>query len=88
MTKQAAAGDAAVAAILDSINVTHNGHQWNWYRVEAGNPPAPGTPGLDNVMTATQYLAYRAGLGLSGAVSLRGLDLRGLAGMGADGLRS
>jgi len=78
MTKAAAAGDMAAAAVLTGLGVRYNGHQWNWFREQAGNPPAPGTAGLDDIMTATQYLAYRAGLGLSGVISLGGMRLGGV----------
>jgi len=69
MTKKAAAGDMTAAAILTGLGVRYNGHQWNWFREQAGNPPAPGTAGLDNTYTATEYLAYRASLGLGNLIS-------------------
>lgn len=75
MTKRAAAGDMQAAAVLTGLGVVYNGHQWNWFREQAGNPPAPATEGLDNVMTATQYLAYRLQLGLGGVVSLAGMPV-------------
>lgn len=64
MTVRAAGGDMASAAILTQLGVTYNGHQWNWFREQAGHAPAPPTMGLDDVMTATQYLAYRQNQGL------------------------
>lgn len=75
MTKKAAGGDMAAAAVLTGLGVKYNGHQWNWFREQAGNPPAPGTAGLDDIMTATQYLAYRSSLGLGGYISLGGMRL-------------
>jgi len=78
MTKKAAGGDMAAAAVLTGLGVKYNGHQWNWFREQAGNAPAPGTAGLDEIMTATQYLAYRASNGLSGYISLGGMRLGGV----------
>lgn len=66
MLPRAAAGDLSAAIQLTAYGVRLNGHQWNYYRERAGNPPAPGTEGLDQLMTATEYIAYRAALGLSG----------------------
>jgi len=77
MVKKAAGGDVVAAAIVTGLGIKYNGHQWNWFREQAGNPPAPGTAGLDDTYTATAYLAYRAGLGLSG-VGVGGVNLGGV----------
>jgi len=77
MVKKAAGGDVVSAAIVTGLGIKYNGHQWNWFREQSGQPPAPGTAGLDNTYTATEYLAYRAGLGLSG-VGLGGVNLGGV----------
>jgi hypothetical protein len=81
MTVRAAGGDMAVAAVLSGLGIRYNGHQWNYYRMQnAGKEAAPATAGLDDSYTATEYLAYRAGLGLSGVTSLGGIPLGVLRG--------
>ena len=76
MVIKAAGGDAAAAAIVTGLGVKYNGHQWNWFRMQnAGKEDAPATAGLDNTYSANEYLAYRAGLGLSGVLSLAGVPL-------------
>jgi len=63
------------------LGVRYNGHQWNYYRMQnPGKEVAPATAGLDDTYTATEYLAYRAGLGLSGVTSLGGIPLGVLRG--------
>lgn len=77
ITPLAAAGNTAWAAVLDSRNVRYNVDQWNYYRVQGGQPAiAPEDMDIlvlpdedrQQALLATEYLSrlQRLNVGLSG----------------------
>lgn len=75
MTKAAASGDMVAAAQATALGIRYRFDQWNYFRAVAVGYGAPATPGLDQVGTATEYLAYRQAQGLSGIASLGRIPL-------------
>lgn len=75
MIKSASAGDIVAAAQATGLGIQMRFDQWNYYRSVATGTNAPATPGLDQVGTANQYLAYRQAQGLSGIASLGRIPL-------------
>lgn len=68
--KTAAGGDIVAAAQATALGIRMRFDQWNYYRSVQTGTDAPATPGLDQVGTASEYLAYRQAQGLSGIASL------------------
>lgn len=78
LTKRAAGGDMVAAAQATALGIRYTFEQWNWFRSQQTHTDAPATPGLSQVGTATDYLAYRQAQGLSGVSSLGALPLEAI----------